>query len=105
MQIFEHEINDGLEHKISSSASFSYASIAEPCLLNRPNVSSIKTLASFNDSDLYYVQSILVSSSWNKNDDIFEFLFTNAEKIIFVSTMIGFIRFLQGIDLCFHSTN
>jgi hypothetical protein len=72
MKIFQHEINDGLEHKISSSASFSYASIAEPCLLNRPNVSSIKSLASFNDSDLYYVQSILVSSSWNKNDDIFE---------------------------------
>lgn len=72
MQIFKCEIEDGLEHRISSSASFSYASIAEPCLLNKPNLTDIKTLASFNDSDLYYVQSILVSSSWNKNDDIFE---------------------------------
>ena len=25
-----------------------------------------------NDADLYYVQSILVSSSWNRNDDVFD---------------------------------
>jgi hypothetical protein len=72
MQIFQQEINDKLEHKITSSASFSYASIAEPCVFNKPNISNLKSLASFDDSDLYYVQSILVSSSWNKNDDIFE---------------------------------
>lgn len=71
MQIFRSEIEDGLEHKIQSSASISYASMVEPCSkINQ--LKHIKSLASYNDSDLYYVQSILVSSSWNKNDDIFD---------------------------------
>jgi hypothetical protein len=72
MKIFQQEREDGLEAKISSSASFSYASIAEPCTANSPNIKSIKSIGSLEDSDLYYVQSILVSSSWNKNDDIFD---------------------------------
>lgn len=72
MQIFQQEYDDGLEAKISSSASISYASIAEPCLLNNTQLKNIKSFASLIDSDLYYVQSILVSSSWNKNDDIFD---------------------------------
>jgi hypothetical protein len=72
MQIFQQERDDGLEVKISSSASISYASIAEPCLLNNAELKNIKSFASLVDSDLYYVQSILVSSSWNKNDDIFD---------------------------------
>ncbi len=72
MQIFQQERDDGLEAKISSSASISYASIAEPCLLNNTQLKDIKSFASLVDSDLYYVQSILVSSSWNKNDDIFD---------------------------------
>jgi hypothetical protein len=72
MQIFQQERDDGLEAKISSSASISYASVAEPCLLNNTELKNIKSFASLVDSDLYYVQSILVSSSWNKNDDIFD---------------------------------
>jgi len=73
MQIFKYEIEDGLEHALSSSASISYASVAEPCVNSIQNgMKHIKSLASINDNDLYYVQSILVSSSWNKNDDIFD---------------------------------
>jgi hypothetical protein len=73
MQIFNYEKEDGLEAKISSSASFSYASIAEPCIVSEAaKMKSVKSLAAMNDSDLYYVQSILVTSSWNKNDDIFD---------------------------------
>jgi hypothetical protein len=74
MQIFTHEKEDGLETKITSSASFSYASIAEPCVVSDvAKINSVnKTLAALDDSDLYYVQSILVTSSWNKNDDIFD---------------------------------
>jgi len=72
MKIFAQEIADGLEAKISTSASICYASVAEPCLNDVLKRKEFKTLASLNDSDLYYVQSILVSSSWNKNDDIFD---------------------------------
>lgn len=74
MQIFTYEKEDGLETKITSSASFSYASIAEPCVVSDvAKINSVnKSLAALGDSDLYYVQSILVTSSWNKNDDIFD---------------------------------
>lgn len=71
MIIYDQEKEDGIAQKISASRSVSYASIAEPC---GPNSSTkyFKSLASYDDNDLYYVQSILVSSNWNKNDDIFD---------------------------------
>lgn len=73
MKIYEQEILDGLEHKISSSASFSYSSQANPCDKEYSKIKeNIKSLASLKDEDLYYVQSILVSTTWNKNDDIFD---------------------------------
>lgn len=73
MQIFQNEINDGIADQISASASIAYASVAEPYTGSNTNtLKDIKTIASIDDSDLYYVQSILVSSSWNKNDDIFD---------------------------------
>jgi hypothetical protein len=71
MKIFEQEIQDGLQTQLSTNASVSYAALLEPCA-NGSKVSKIKSLASYEDSDLYYVQSILVSSNWNKNDDIFD---------------------------------
>ena len=73
MQIFDQEIKDGLESKLSAQASISYASEVVPSKFHdQHKINNIKSLASFNDDDLYYVQSILVSSSWNKNDDIFD---------------------------------
>lgn len=72
MHIFEQEIRDGLEEKLKSQASISYACVVEPSNKTNHSVKNIKSLASLQDSDLYYVQSILVTSSWNKNDDIFD---------------------------------
>lgn len=74
MQIFQQEYDDGLSDIIRANASITYASVAEPCT-NQGIVNSlkhIKSIASLNDQDLYYVQSILVTSNWNKNDDIFD---------------------------------
>lgn len=73
MIIYAKEIEDGLEEVLLSKASLSIASIAEPIKDNKSKAfnKNIKALASYDDSDLYYVQSILVTSSWNKNDDIF----------------------------------
>lgn len=71
MQLFQAEYDDGLAELINSTASISYASAIEPS--DQELKSKIfKALASIQDSDLYYTQSILVSSSWNKNDDIFD---------------------------------
>jgi hypothetical protein len=74
MNIFTVEQEDGLEDIIKSSASITYASIAEKAdSKDEPAMRCmVKSEASVKDSDLYYVQSILVSSSWNKNDDIFD---------------------------------
>lgn len=72
MNIYKQEQADGLEEIIKSSASISFASIAEPSAKQIiTKTKELKSLASIEDKDLYYVQSILVTSSWNKNDDIF----------------------------------
>lgn len=73
MKIFASEIEDGLEEALSAKASISYASEVQPsstqfCTKN----TDIKSLAGIEDKDLYYTQSILVTTSWNKNDDIFD---------------------------------
>lgn len=74
MIIYSNEINDGLEDKIKASASVSYAALAEPVNDSETTskIKANKAIAGIDDSDLYYVQSILVTSSWNKNDDIFD---------------------------------
>ena len=73
MHIFQQEITDGLAPKLEASSSLSYACEVSPSKdYSRHNIKDLKGLAAFQDSDLYYVQSILVTSSWNKNDDIFD---------------------------------
>ena len=76
MEIFQNEIDDGLSEVLTSSASLSYASYVEP-LSNDHTIlgdkkADFKALAGIDDKDLYYAQSILVTTSWNKNDDIFD---------------------------------
>lgn len=73
MKIYKQEIADGIDSLLSTQACVTYASIAEPCEnISNFKFDKIKSIAALDDSDLYYVQSILVSSSWNKNDDIFD---------------------------------
>ena len=71
MHIFRQEYNDGLADSISSNQSVSFASVAEPLCVDAVS-KKMKALASISDTDMYYVQSILVSSNWNRNDDIFD---------------------------------
>lgn len=72
MEIFPSEIEDGLQTPLSAKACVTYATLAVPCDDSVVQRKSLKSLASMSDEDLYYVQSILVTSSWNKNDDIFD---------------------------------
>jgi hypothetical protein len=72
MIIYDIEKEDGVADKVIASRSVSYASVAEPCSLTSNTSKYFKSLASYDDNDLYYVQSILVSSNWNKNDDVFD---------------------------------
>ncbi len=72
MKIFAQEIADGLSETIAAKASISYASLAEPSHTDNTSLKNIKALAGLSDKDLYYTQSILVTTSWNKNDDVFD---------------------------------
>lgn len=76
MKIYQAEIDAGLEHSLSAQSSIVYASLAEKSEnisdYLQKNLLDNKTLAGLSDSDLYYTQSILVSTTWNKNDDIFD---------------------------------
>jgi hypothetical protein len=75
MNIYKSEIEDGLEEQIKASASITYASLVEKGSENSISASQKKRLkaqAGVNDKDLYYTQSILVTTDWNKNDDIFD---------------------------------
>ncbi|NDB58309.1 hypothetical protein EB001_07675 [bacterium] len=74
MEIYPQEIEDGLSQVLSAKASIVYASqlVQSPAPKSRHSKINIKALAGIEDKDLYYTQSILVTSSWNKNDDIFD---------------------------------
>jgi len=73
MNIFQQEYDDGVSELLSSAKShISFASLAFPATENKTIKHNWKSSASYDDDDLYYVQSILVTSNWNKNDDIFD---------------------------------
>lgn len=75
MHIYHFEKVDGLTELLSAKSSISYASLLEQ---SHNEISHSKArqenqaLAGIEDTDLYYTQSILVTTSWNKNDDIFD---------------------------------
>ena len=75
MLIFDAEKEAGLEHQIKTQSSIAYES---PILLDEKqdlakafDNLSIST-AAMDDKDIYHVYSILVTTSWNKNYDVFD---------------------------------
>jgi len=75
IKIYQHEINDGIGELVKSTASVAYCSEASV----KTNVTEAdvvhaaqKIVAENKDQiDLYYLESVLVSCGWNKNDDVF----------------------------------
>jgi hypothetical protein len=75
MKIYAQEIADGLEERINSDTTVAYCSPA--VLSNETNqikklLDKVKASSNPNQIDLYYIKSILVSTGWNKNDDVFD---------------------------------
>jgi len=77
MKIYKAELEAGLEQQIRANASIAYTM---PTMLDNDVASSntfstdikdIVAKASAEDDDVFKVYSILVSTSWNKNDDVF----------------------------------
>jgi hypothetical protein len=77
MKTYKQEIKDGVSELVKSQASLVYASVATISTAEQTVSDDIaKIIASNNKSnpgqfDLYYLESVLVSTGWNKNDDVF----------------------------------
>ena len=79
MNVYKQEILDGLGEKVETSASIALeAEILVDTHYEHPSQEDIqKTLAEYGHSnpdqiDLHYLNSVLVSTGWNKNDDVFD---------------------------------
>jgi hypothetical protein len=80
IKIFQSEITDGVGDQVASQASVAYCS---PATLHSSTTADLagmaandevlaKILAENKDQkDLHYIESVLVSTGWNKNDDVF----------------------------------
>lgn len=81
MKVYTAEINDGLRDKIASSNSLAFVNIINNTEQNRLDLASRAAEAANLDKafatnegqfDLHYVNTILVTTGWNKNDDVFD---------------------------------
>ena len=77
--IFQSEIDAGLSDLIRSNASIAYSALAAPHTPSEVEeekeklfVFNTKAVSNPEQIDLYYLNSVLVSTGWNKNDDVFD---------------------------------
>jgi hypothetical protein len=78
IQVFNREIEDGIADSVKSQASVAYLTPVTNYKLDvnaeqqEIDKLSLKIQAENKDQiDLYYLESVLVSTNWNKNDDVF----------------------------------
>ena len=74
MKIYKQEILDGVAEAVKATASVAYCSQATVCDHATESPVLEKVLAANANPkqiDLYYIKSVLVSTGWNKNDDVF----------------------------------
>jgi len=71
IKIYQQEINDCVGELVKSTASVAYCSEAK-LHQDVPEDVAFKAIAENKDQiDLFYLESVLVSTGWNKNDDVF----------------------------------
>lgn len=73
VKIYAQEIVDGIAEVIASNNSIAYASIAKESTIEHEKTPLQVSVASANPNqlDLFYLESILASTGWNENHDIF----------------------------------
>lgn len=79
--VFQAEKDAGLEQQIQSKASVAYVSpicgpeikpsVLQSELSYKDAIKDFVSKAGHDDSDIYHTYSILVSTTWNRNDDVF----------------------------------
>jgi len=75
IKIYAEEKCDGVADLVAAANSVAYCTQVNVSANDSPNISELsKILAKGNPDqiDLYYLESVLVSTGWNKNDDVFE---------------------------------
>lgn len=75
MVIFPQEQIDGIAELISSKASITFDSpltITKDSSKIEKSIATILEIENPNQIDLHYLDAILVSTGWNKNDDVFD---------------------------------
>ena len=76
MKIYKQEISDGIADMVQASASVAYCvptEIREHTSTDNDVEAKIKASSANPDQiDLFYIKSVLVSTGWNKNDDVFK---------------------------------
>ena len=100
MKIYESEITDGLEEVISTNASVAYSTPVSIYIPSKKQKNVIQNLVVANEAvaenkdqfDLYYLNSVLVSTGWNKNDDVFHPQETWAAKDTPVDKQFNFMH-------------
>ncbi len=73
--IFQAERDCGLEEKVKSTARIAFASeiqVIDKFQVNKKILDAQHSKAGSDDFDLHYLKSVLVSTGWNKNDDVFD---------------------------------
>lgn len=77
MKIYAQEIADGVSERVKNDTTIAYCSAA--VLSDKTESDSVQLLldkvkasSNPNQIDLYYLKSVLVSTGWNKNDDVFD---------------------------------
>jgi len=77
IKAYAAEINDGLADAILDNISIAYQSVAQPYEPVRADIERAEFLAKATSNpdqfDLYYLNSVLVSTGWNRNDDVFDY--------------------------------
>jgi len=78
IKIYQNEINDGIGELVKGTASIAYcspATVKKECdFIPEMALFPIEIAKAVNkdQNDLYYLESVLVSCGWNKNDDVFQ---------------------------------
>ena len=86
MIVYDQEIRDGVSDLVKSNNTIACCALAEKnstpspedieklqkMIASTKDGDSLATAENKNQIDLYYIKSILVSTGWNKNDDVFD---------------------------------
>ena len=78
IKVYSKEEQDGISELVKASSSLAYATRLRLCSSESEvykamakKVTLDKAISQEKQEDLYYLDSVLVTSSWNKNDDVF----------------------------------